>query len=847
LPSPLTISEEARLPGSNPLVAPTAALAFGILTARVIVFQPNELLFAIAAFLLLTIAALRSGSKVLGAVCCSLGFFSAGALTAVAHAPTPSPELDVEGREIVILAGCVVEPPAISGERERFILELEPHARAQVTLYAREGETLPALRYGQNIEADVRVRKPRNFQNPGAFDYTRYLARQEVYWTASGAASDLRVLPGSCGSPFWKAVMDLRHSALRRIESLYPNDPYKSGMMQAILIGQTYQLQKVWTEQYRSTGTFHALVISGTHVAVLAGFFLFLLRICLVPKGFALTLTVLASWLYALVTGWQAPCVRAAAGMTLYTIGRYFYRERRPMNLIAAVAMGFLLLDPEQLFEASFQLTFLAVGFLAAFAVPLIEATSGPLAYGLRGLADVDRDVRLAPRVAQFRIEMRLLSETIVRLTRIPQSAARLAVAATASVALFLFEVVAVSGVVQIGLALPMVAYFHRVGISGLSANAFVVPAMSLLVPLGFMAVFTGWTWIAKLAGAVLGLSEWVVRWHAAMEPNWRIPTPPVWLATAIAGAMVAAAMVRGRGWRITTGAAVAGLLTLLFWEPFPPVIEPGQLEMTTIDVGQGDSILMAFPDGKLLLVDGGGIASYGHTPRRNLDTGEDVVAPYLWDRRFRKLDAIAVSHAHEDHIGGLTALVAGFRPAELWTGATPDSPTWRTVREEALRRGARIIPMTAPHRFSFGGAEVEVLAPLPGYVPSATPRNNDSLVLRVRYGRHSFLLPGDVERQVESRLLAENELERDDVLKVAHHGSRTSTTEDFLNAVAPMFAVISAGYGNSYGHPHPDIVARLERHGVVALRTDQHGLITIRSDGRRLDVKTHNGFLSQR
>src|SRR5262245_38160277 len=188
-----------------------------------------------AALLLLTIAALRRESKVLGAVCCSLGFFSAGALTAVAHAPIPSPELDVEGREIVILAGCVVEPPAISGERERFILELEAHARAQVTLYAREGEALPALRYGQNIEADVRVRTPRNFQNPGAFDYARYLARQEVYWTVSGAASDVRVLPGSCGSPFWKAVMDLRHSALRRIESLYPNDPYKSGMMQAIL------------------------------------------------------------------------------------------------------------------------------------------------------------------------------------------------------------------------------------------------------------------------------------------------------------------------------------------------------------------------------------------------------------------------------------------------------------------------------------------------------------------------------------------------------------------------------------------------------------------------------------
>src|SRR5437870_1482237 len=140
------------------------------------------------------------------------------------------------------------------------------------------------------------------------------------------------------------------------------------------------------------------------------------------------------SWLSALVTGWQAPCVRAAAGMALFTIGRYFFRERRSMNLLAAVALGFLLFDPEQLFEASFQLTFLAVGFLAAFAAPLIAATSGPLARGLRGLADADRDPRLAPRVAQFRVEMRLLAETIWRLTRVPEAAARLAVAAVAAV-----------------------------------------------------------------------------------------------------------------------------------------------------------------------------------------------------------------------------------------------------------------------------------------------------------------------------------------------------------------------------------------------------------------------------
>ena len=156
-------------------------------------------------------------------------------------------------------------------------------------------------------------------------------------------------------------------------------------------------------------------------------------------------------------------------------------------------------------------------------------------------------------------------------------------------------------------------------------------------------------------------------------------------------------------------------------------------------------------------------------------------------------------------------------------------------------------MPMGAPHRFAFGGAEIEVLAPASDYVPATAPKNNDSLVLRVRFGRHSFLLCGDVERQIEWRMLAEEGSKHADVLKVAHHGSRTSTTDEFLSAVSPAFAVISAGFENSYGHPHRDIVKRLADHGVVALRTDQHGLITIRSDGRRLDVETYSGFLNHK
>jgi competence protein ComEC len=222
-------------------------------------------------------------------------------------------------------------------------------------------------------------------------------------------------------------------------------------------------------------------------------------------------------------------------------------------------------------------------------------------------------------------------------------------------------------------------------------------------------------------------------------------------------------------------------------------------------------------------------------------------VAPYLWDRGIRNLDVVVLSHGHEDHIGGLPALVADFRPKELWTGATPDSPVWRTLRAKAAANGVKIVPMHFPRRFAFGGAEIEVLAPPADYVPTDIPKNNDSLVLRLGYGRNGFLLPGDVERPIERGMLAEDEIRRTDVLKVAHHGSRTSSTEDFVSAVQPVFAVISVGLDNSYGHPNRDVVERLRQHHAVVYRTDQDGLITIRSDGRRLHVETHSGFLSQR
>jgi competence protein ComEC len=165
--------------------------------------------------------------------------------------------------------------------------------------------------------------------------------------------------------------------------------------------------------------------------------------------------------------------------------------------------------------------------------------------------------------------------------------------------------------------------------------------------------------------------------------------------------------------------------------------------------------------------------------------------------------------------------------------------PVWQRVGVAAVRTGTPISPMLAPQRFAFGGAQIEVLAPMPDYQPVDTPKNNDSLVLRVTFGSRSFLLCGDVERPIEREMLEAGEMRPVDVLKVAHHGSRTSSTEEFLEQAHPAFALISAGFENSYGHPHPLVVERLREHHADVIRTDQVGLITVRTDGRRLTVET--------
>ncbi|HVV46276.1 MAG TPA: ComEC/Rec2 family competence protein, partial [Bryobacteraceae bacterium] len=692
----------------EPLLLPFACLAAGIVLGKYESIPARGSLLAAAGCVFLALigsAVARRG--VAARVAAGTAVVFLGMALAAGRALPPPPVLSVPDNTLAIFDGCVIDPGLTGGDREHFGIELAPGTRAEVSLYARAGERFPTLPYGTAIEFQGKARVPHNFGNPGAFDYKTYLARQRIYWNVSAAASTVRILPAQCGNRLAKFIFHIRGSALERLDRLYASDPYANGMMQAILIGATAKLDRLWTADYRSTGTFHALVISGSHVAVLAAVFLFLLRVLAIPRGVAITLTLVAAWLYAGITGWQVPVLRAAAGMTLYGIARCFYREGRVLNILAGVAILFIAADPEQLFDASFQLSFLAVAAIGAFVIPALEATSGPLAQGLSALADVRRDIRMPARTAQFRVELRLLIETLSLLSsnRL-RRAFQFLVIAIARLAIYLWEILVASFFIQIALALPTIIYFHRLPVSGLSANAIIVPALSAVVPLGFLAIAAHSHALAAICAWLLNLSRHAVAFHARWEPDWRIPSPPWWLGALLVLFLIAAAWRAHRRWTRAAAWLAAGVALLVAAvHPFAPAVVPHRFELNVIDVGQGDSLLSVFPNGQLMLIDAGGIATFNSARRPGIDIGEDVVSPYLWTRSIKRLDVVAMTHAHADHVGGMTAVLKNFRPRELWIGAAGESPEWRQLRTVANSLGIRIRSLREGAPFAWGGA----------------------------------------------------------------------------------------------------------------------------------------------
>jgi competence protein ComEC len=257
-------------------------------------------------------------------------------------------------------------------------------------------------------------------------------------------------------------------------------------------------------------------------------------------------------------------------------------------------------------------------------------------------------------------------------------------------------------------------------------------------------------------------------------------------------------------------------------------------LLVEALDVGQGDALLVITPDGKTLLIDSGGFGGGPRSSLQEFDIGEEVVAPALWARGIRHLDVVALSHAHSDHMGGMSAVLRDFHPGELWVGSNPPAAAYEALLQQAAQLQVRVRSFHAGDAFAFGAAQVRVLAPLPNYRPGAEPANNDSLVLRVAYGATSALFEGDAEAPVESAIAVEPDV-ASTLLKVGHHGSKTSTHRDFLAKVRPQWAVISCGLHNHYGHPAPQTLDALESAHVRTARIDLLGATCFALDGNQV------------
>jgi competence protein ComEC len=863
-----------RRPPAAPLFAATVFFCGGILLQSYC-YKPVRLyFFCTLALVLCSLAGLclvRSKRRALLAYCSAvLAFFSLGALLTAAHqsrAVAPATVLNYSGGEEVTLIGYVARSGSLRTGRdlhETLDLAVETAQRdgepaqpvtgtVRLNLYVPhtrfvwEGEdeeqepdesaASPVFDYGQRLRLSAKLRPPVNFRNPGNMDYVGWLRGQGVAVLGSAKSTSIDLLPGAGGSRLERLRWRARRSVLEAVTRLWPA-PY-AGLFQAMVLGERGLVGREQRMEFQRSGTFHLLVVSGMNVAVFAVFLLWLMRWMRLPREHGIVAAIVLTCGYAWLTELGAPILRSVLMIVAYQIAALLNRNRAPLNTVALAALALLAANPESLFDASFQLTFIAVLTIAGLAIPLFARTTVPIREALDDLENQRRDLTLRPQQAQFRLDVRGISSALGEL--IGTRPALWVVSKLLYLALALTELFMLSGLMQIVITLPTIWYFHRINGHALLANMAVLPLMSVLMPSAMLAVAFSYAvhWIAVPMALVARWSLqailFTVHWSGGVQlADRRVAMPAMSAMLAMAVCYVLALLLarRHRVLAVASLALLASSAWMVFAHPRAFVHNPHELEITAIDIGQGDAFLVVTPGGHTLLLDSGGLLGMSHS---DLDIGEDVVSPYLWQRGLSHLDAAAFSHGHSDHMGGMAAILRNFHPRELWYAPNYPSPEVESLWAVADRLQVRRIERHSGEAFDFDGVHFDVLAPPADWELKPRGQDDASMVLRITYAGHTALLPGDIHKKVE-KMLAEDAEDHHrplhtDLLKVAHHGSNTSSCDEFLDAVRPDYAVISAGIRNPFRHPREEVIERLAEHQVKTYRTDLFGPVTFYID----------------
>lgn len=704
----------------------------------------------------------------------------------------------------VFLKGVVRDDPAVGvnsygQDRAVFLLSLEAISEGdvwkkacgyvRVVSYSDTGK----LNYGDDVVIGGMLSRPEGLKNPGVFDYSRYLRIKDIYsFLKTGPHDTVKVLKPASLFSIPGIAYKLRHWARISIESYF--DRRHAGFLKSIVIGDRAQLEEGINEDFIRTGTVHVLAISGLNVGFVAAIFLSIFGLMRIPRKINLVLTLALLVFYMFVTGANPPIVRAVIMFGIFAAGYILNRDADPLNTLSLAALIILLQNPNELFDPSFQLSFASVASIIIFAPPMIKA------------------VRPGGE----------------KLRRLPQR-----------LKFYVLASAAVSAAAWVGSAPLTAAYFNIISPVSFLANLVIVPALSLLTGLSFLflalAPLSGY--LGHLLSYVISATDNIVFFANHVMASmplayFRVPSPPAYLSVLF---YLTALLVFLPKKKYLILAALL-LCNLAVW----PMALPGEknLEITFLDVGQGDSIYVKTPSGANILVDG----STGGQEGR-FDMGRAVIAPYLWNKGVFRIDLLVVTHFHEDHLGGLIYVLKNFDIGCVMDNGivSLDQKLYRTYLKAIKdRRIKHISAQRGDMIRGFGGIDIYVLNPDPEIAD--TDSNDNSLVIKLVYKDFGALLCGDITEKAIEKLAQYPGYLKSDVVKVPHHGGvlgdRTKI-KYFFEALSSRAAVISVGRHNRYGMPSEKTEGAILSSGAALYETKDSGAVTIKvKDNGRIRVE---------